>query len=251
MSPELSRLSELAQSDKEYRFLTIAHLITPQALHQAFGELRKDASPGIDGITYAEYEKTAKKSIQSLYERLKEMRYSAQPLRRTYIPKEDGSKRPISIPSLEDKIVQKAAVRVLNAIYEQDFYERSYGFRPGRGPQDALDEIGKVICRQPIACVLEADIRGYFDAIVRDQLMEMVGRRIGDGSMLRLIQKWIHTGVIDDGRLLTTKTGTGQGQTISPLLANVYLHYVLDEWFEKMVKPVMKGEAHLIRYADD
>jgi RNA-directed DNA polymerase len=140
---------------------------------------------------------------------------------------------------------------VLNAIYEQDFLECSYGFRPGRGPHQALDEVGQVICTRPTSWILELDITAYFDSIVRGQLMEMIEKRISDGSVLQLIRKWIQVGVIDEGRLLVSETGTGQGQTISPLLANVYLHYVLDEWFENEVKPRLKGEAHEIRFADD
>ena len=177
--------------------------------------------------------------------------YRAQPLRRIYIAKEDGRQRPISIPSLEDKIVQKAVVELLNSIYEQDFLGCSYGFRPGRSAQDALDEVGRIICRRPIGYVLEADIRGYFDAIVREKLMEWMGKRVSDGQIRRLIGKWIHVGVIDEGRLRVTETGVGQGQVISPLLANIYLHYVLDDWFETTVKPRLKGEAYEVRFADD
>jgi len=138
---------------------------------------------------------------------------------------------------LEDKIAQKAAGDLLNAIYERDFLNCSYGFRPGRGPQDALDEVGRIICRRPISTILEADISGYFDAIVRSLLIEMIEKRVCDGAILRLIGKWINIGVIEDGRLLHSETGTGQGQVISPLLANIYLHYVLDEWFETVVSP--------------
>ena len=251
MSTGLIRIAELAKEDKERQFISIAHLLTVEALYQAFDSLRKDASAGVDGVTYAEYEVDAWENIQRLHDRLKSGQYRAQPLRRIYIPKEDGRQRPISIPSLEDKIVQKAAVELLNAIYEQDFLKCSYGFRPGRSPQEALDEVGRVVCRRPISTVLEADITGYFDAIVRDLLMEMVEKRVRDGRILRLIGKWINVGVIDDGRLLVTETGTGQGQVISPLLANIYLHYVLDEWFEHVVKPRLKGEAYEIRYCDD
>jgi group II intron reverse transcriptase/maturase len=205
----------------------------------------------VDGVTHAEYEANVQENIRQLHDRLTSGRYRAQPLRRVYIPKENGKERPISIPALEDKIVQRATVEVLNAVYEQDFLECSYGFRPGRSPHDALDAVGRTICRGSVAYVLEADIRSYFDAIVREQLMELVERRIGDGSLLRLIRKWLHVGVLEDGRLLTTETGTGQGQVISPLLANIYLHYVLDEWFERVVKPRLRGAAHEIRYADD
>ena len=147
--------------------------------------------------------------------------------------------------------MQKAMAEVLNAIYEQDFLNCSYGFRPGRGAHQALDEVGRVICTRPTGWILEIDITTYFDSIVRKQLMEMIEKRVSDGSVLRLIRKWIQVGVIDQGRLLVSETGTGQGQTISPLLANIYLHYILDEWFEEVVKPRLKGEAHEIRFADD
>lgn len=148
-------------------------------------------------------------------------------------------------------MVQKAAVELLSAIYEQDFLDCSYGFRPKRRAHDALNEVGRVICQRPISYVLEADICGYFDAIVREKLMELIERRVGDGSILRLIGKWINVGVIEQGRLLVTQSGIGQGQVISPLWANIYLHYVLDEWFEEVVKPRLRGEAYEIRYADD
>src|SRR5437899_3207071 len=251
MSTELIRLSELATADKTTRFLSIAHLLTPAALIAAFESLRKDASAGVDEVTYREYEQDVWRNIPALHHRLVSHQYRAQPLRRVYIPKENGNERPISIPALEDKIVQKATVTVLTAIYEQDFLPCSYGFRPGLSPHDALDAIGRTMCRGPMAYVLEADIQGYFDAIVRSQLMAFVERRIGDSSILRLIRKWLHVGVVEDGRLLVTETGTGQGQVISPLLANIYLHYVLDEWFETVVKPRLKGEAYEIRFADD
>lgn len=251
MSPKLARIAELARGDRQRKFISIAHLLTVEALKEAFESLRKKASAGMDGVTYSEYAGTAEENIQKLHGKLKRGQYRAQPLRRIYIPKEDGRQRPISIPSLEDKIVQRATVELLHAIYEQDFLDCSHGFRPRRGAQEALDEVGKVICRRPISFVLEADICSYFDNIVRSQLMEMIEKRVSDGSVLRLIRKWIHIGVIDDGRLLVAETGTGQGQVISPLLANVYLHYVLDEWFENVVKPRLKGEAYEIRFADD
>ena len=251
MSTKLDRLTELAKQDRKQKFFSIAHLITPEALYAAFRGLRKDASAGVDGVTYAEYEKDAERNIRELHEQLKEGQYQAQPLRRVYIPKENGKQRPISIPTLVDKIVQKAMAGILNAIYEQDFLDCSYGFRPGRGPQQALDEVGRVICRRPTGWVLEIDITAYFDSIVRKELMQMIEKRVSDRSVLRLIGKWIKVGVIEEGRLLVSETGTGQGQTISPLLANIYLHYVLDEWFEEVVKPRLRGDAHEIRFADD
>jgi len=251
MSPELARIAELAKEDKQRKFFSIAHLLTIDALYAAFLSLRTEASAGVDGVTYKQYDGNTWEKIPILHGKLKSGEYRAQPLRRIYIPKEDGRQRPISIPSLEDKIVQRATVKLLNAIYEQDFLECSYGFRPERSAQDALDEIGKVICRRPISFVLEADICSYFDNIVRSQLMEMIEKRVSDGSILRLIRKWINVGVIDDGRLLMAEKGTGQGQVISPLLANIYLHYVLDEWFQDVVKPRLKGEAYEVRFADD
>jgi len=252
MSTDISRIAELAKEDSKRQFVSIAHLITSEKLYEAFRSLRKNASAGIDGVTYEQYETCAEENIQQLHQRLKEGKYRAQPLRRVYIPKEDGKQqRPISIPVLEDKIVQKAVVDLLNAIYEQDFLNCSYGFRPGRGQQQALEEVGRVICTRPTGWVLEIDIRSYFDSIVRSALVEMIKKRVIDGSVLRLIGKWIKVGVIVDGRLLASETGTGQGQPISPLLANIYLHYILDEWFEAEVKPRLKGEAYEIRFADD
>src|SRR5215468_3261657 len=251
MSTQLDRLTELAKEDPKRQFYSIAHMITFGALYAAFRGLRKKASSGVDGVTYEEYERDVARNLQTLYERLKNGKYQAQPLRRVYIPKENGKQRPISIPALEDKIVQKAMVEILNAIYEQDFLGCSYGFRPGRGQHQALDEVGRVICTRPTGWVLEIDIRSYFDKIVRATLVEMIEKRVTDGSVLRLIGKWIQVGVIEDGKLLESETGTGQGQPISPLLANIYLHYVLDEWFEEVVKPRLKGEAYEIRFADD
>jgi group II intron reverse transcriptase/maturase len=247
----LRRLTELAQEDSGRKFSSIAHFLTPEALYEAFRSLRKDASAGVDQVTYEEYDTQGKENIQGLWGKLKGKTYRAQPLRRIYIPKEDGKQRAISIPALEDKIVQKATVRLLNAIYESDFLSCSYGSRPGRSSQDALDEVDRIIFREPISHVLELDITAYFDAIVREQLMEMIERRISDASILRLIRKWINVGVIDEGRLLVNKTGTGQGQVVSPLLANIYLHYILDQWFEEEVKPRLRGKAFEVRYVDD
>jgi RNA-directed DNA polymerase len=251
MSTEIDRLTELAKEDPKRQFYSIAHMITFGALYAAFRGLRKKASAGVDGVTYEEYERDVAGNLQTLHERLKNGKYQAQPLRRVYIPKENGKQRPISIPALEDKIVQKAMVEILNAIYEQDFLDCSYGFRPGRGQHQALDEVRRVICTRPTEWIVEIDITAYFDSIVRKELMELIEKRVRDRSVLRLLRKWIQVGVIEEGRLLVSETGTGQGQTISPLLANIYLHYVLDEWFENEVKPRIRGAAHEIRFADD
>jgi RNA-directed DNA polymerase len=248
---ELDRIAELARQDRGRKFHSIAHLLTKEALWEAFDHLRKDAAAGVDGVTYADYEGHLVGNLLRLHEKLKSNTYRAQPLRRIYIDKEDGRKRAISIPALEDKIVQRATVELLNAIFEQDFLDCSYGFRPGRSAHDALNEVGCVLCRKPMEWVLELDICSYFDSIVRKLLVEMIERRVTDGSILRLIGKWINVGVIEDGRLLASETGTGQGQIISPLLANIYLHHVLDVWFEEEVKPRLKGQAYEIRYADD
>src|SRR5256712_6431915 len=215
MSTELSRLSELAKAGKTTRFLSLAHLLTPAALMAAFEGLRKDASAGVDDVTYREYEQDVWRNIPTLHHRLVSHQYRVQPLRRVYIPKENGTERPISIPALEDKIVQKATVTVLSAIYEQDFRACSYGFRPGLGAHDALDAIRRTMCYGATAYVLDADIQSYFDRMVRSERMAFVARRIGDRSILQLIRKWIHVGIIEDGRLLVTETGTGPGQAIS------------------------------------
>jgi len=251
MSTEIDRLAELAKEDPKRRSFSIAHFITPEKMLATFRKLRKEASAGVDGVRYEDYEKDAEGNIRQLHRRLREGTYQAQPLRRVYIPKENGKQRPISIPVLEDKILQKVVVDLLNAIYEQDFLDCFYGFRPGREQQQALDEVGRVICARPTGWILELDIQAYFDSIVREQLMEMIERRVSDGSALRLIRKWIKVGVIDQGQLLMSETGTGQGQPISPPLANIFLHHILDQWFEDEVKPRLKGEAHEIRFADD
>jgi group II intron reverse transcriptase/maturase len=251
MCTDIDRIAELAREDPKRQFYSIAHLMTVEKLYEAFRSLRKNASAGIDGVTYAEYATNAEENVRQLHRRLMAGKYQVQPLRRVFIPKENGIQRPISIPSLEDKIVQKVVVDLMNAIYEQDFLDCSYGFRPGRGQHQALDEVGRVICTRPTGWILELDIQSYFDKIVRSILIEMVEKRVSDGSVLRLIQKWIKVGVIEGSQLLVSETGTGQGQPISPLLANIYLHHVLDVWFEEVVKPRLKGEAYEVRFADD
>jgi len=227
MLTDINRIATLAKEDPARKFYSIAHLISEERLRQAFWKLRKDASAGIDGVVHSQYAANVEENIRQLHRRLVEGKYQAQPLRRVYIPKENGKQRPISIPALEDKLVQSVAGDLLNAIYEQDFFDCSYGFRPGRSQHQALDEVGRVVCTRSTSWVLELDIQAYFDSIVREDLVEMMGRRVTDGSMLRLIGKWISVGAIDGGKLIVSETGTGQGQPISPLLANIYLHQVL------------------------
>jgi RNA-directed DNA polymerase len=189
MCTDIDRIAAMAKEDPKRQFFSIAHLITVEKLYEAFLSVRKDASAGIDGVTYEQYATNAEENIRQLHQRLVDGKYRAHPLRRVYIPKEDGKQRPISIPALEDKLVQKVVVALLNAIYEQDFLDCSYGFRPGRGQHQALDEVGRVLCTRPMGWVLEIDIRSYFDSIVRSVLVEMIEKRINDGSVLRLIQK--------------------------------------------------------------
>jgi group II intron reverse transcriptase/maturase len=247
---KLRRIAEKAKQDPTLQFTSLAHLLTVEMLGEAYQRLRKDASPGVDGLTAQEYERDLQRNLQDLHRRLREGRYRAQPVRRVYIEQE-GKRRPLGIPALEDKIVQRAVVSILDAIYEQDFLPCSYGYRPSRGPQDALNAVFQALVLGKVNYVLDVDIKGYFDSMVREHLMEFIQRRIKDRSLLRLIGKWLHVGVLEDGRLLPTTKGTPQGAVISPMLANVYLHYVLDDWMNTAVKSRLRGEMHLHRYADD
>jgi RNA-directed DNA polymerase len=250
MSTELERISARARQERRLQFTSLAHLLAFEMLGEAYHRLRKDASPGVDGVTAQAYEQDLAENLRDLHRRLREGRYRAQPVRRAYI-EQDGKRRPLGIPALEDKIVQRAVVSILEAIYEQDFLPCSFGYRPRRGPQDALNEVFRVIVAGKVNYVLEVDIKGYFQNIVHEHLMAFLQQRIKDGSLLRLIGKWLHAGVLEEGRLLPVTKGTSQGAVISPVLANVYLHYVLDEWMETVVRPRMRGEMYLIRYADD
>ncbi len=248
---KLHRLSELAKEDPTLQFTSLAHLLNVELLVDAYRRLRKDASPGIDGLTAQEYERGLERNLQALHQRLREGRYRAQPVRRVYIEQEGRKRRPLGILALEDKIVQKAVALVLDVIYEQDFLPCSFGYRPGRSPQDALNAVFRAIVLGKVSYVLDVDIKGYFNNIVHEHLMTFIRQRIMDGRLLRLIGKWLHVGVLEDGRLLPVTKGTVQGAVISPILANVYLHYVLDDWVETEVKSRLRGEMYLIRFADD
>lgn len=248
---KLRWITQTAQEKPWFKFRTLAHLINPEMLRWAFGQLRKEAAAGVDHVTAQDYVKTLEINLLDLHQRLRERRYRAQPLRRVYIEKEDGKKRPLSIPVLEDKVVQKATLEILSRIYEPDFLDCSYGYRPGRNAHQAVQAIQKTIIFEKVSYVLEADIQDYFGSIVRKQLMDMLTKRVVDKDILRLIGKWLHVGVIDDGKLLMSEDGTYQGSIISPLLANVYLHEVLDLWLEYSVKPKLRGYVSLVRYADD
>jgi group II intron reverse transcriptase/maturase len=231
--------------------LSLAHHLDVEALRRAYHRIRNNAAVGVDGVTKGEYGKALEENLQDLHQRLKSMRYRHQPIRRVYIDKEGGKKRPIGISTVEDKIVQDALRELLQSIYEQDFLDCSYGFRPGRRSHDALRALDGAAHRGEVNWVLEADIVSFFDRIDRKSLKELLQKRLADKSLMRLIGKCLHVGVLESGVILSPETGTVQGSTLSPLLANVYLHHVLDLWVEHDVKPRLRGKATLLRYADD
>jgi len=251
MSPGLLKVAERAKQHPDARFNSVAHLLDEGALGRAFHRIRKDAAVGVDGITKEHYGQDLEMNLRGLHERLKAKRYRHQPIRRVHIPKAPGKTRPIGISRIEDKIVQGALREVLEAIYEQDFLECSYGFRPNRSAHDALRAVNRMAFREGIAVILEADIQAFFDSIDRKKLLELLQHRVADTSLLRLIGKCLHVGVLDGEEYTEPDEGTAQGSIISPMLGNVYLHYVLDVWFEHEIKPRLAGHARLIRYADD
>jgi len=247
----LAGVRRIAKRDKGVKFTALFHHITLERLRQAFLELNKKAAAGVDGVTWEQYEAHLEENLQGLHGRLRRGAYRAKSSRRVYIPKADGRLRPLGIASLEDKIVQRAAVEVLNAVYEEDFLGFSYGFRPGRGQHDALDALATGIKRKKVSFVLDADIRGFFDAIDHGWLMKFIEHRIADKRVLRLIQKWLSAGVMEDGTWTECEEGTPQGATVSPLLANVYLHYVLDLWVQQWRRRMARGDVIITRFADD
>lgn len=251
MSTGLLKVAERAKREPDARFNSLAHLVDEAALGRAFNRMRKDAAVGVDGITKEQYGQQLEENLRGLHERLRTMRYRHQPIRRVHIPKADGKTRPIGISSLEDKIVQGVLREVLEAIYEQDFLECSYGFRPKRSAHDALRAMHQMVFREGIAVILEADIQAYFDSIDRKKLLELLQIRVADPPLLRLIGKCLSVGVLDGEELSKPEEGTAQGSSISPMFGNVYLHYGLDLWFERDIKPRLKGHARLIRFADD
>jgi group II intron reverse transcriptase/maturase len=251
MSPQLLKVRERAKRDPQAVFLSLAHLIDEGALARAFHRLRKDAAVGVDGVTKEQYGQELEHNLHSLHQRLKEKRWRHQPIRRVHIPKGQGKTRPIGISSIEDKIVQDAIREVLEAVYEPVFADSSYGFRPGRSPHDALRALTRALAQGEVNWILEADIQAYFDSIDRTMLKEMIRLRVADRALLRLIGKCLHVGVLDGEEYSEPEEGTVQGSVLSPLLGNVYLHHVLDEWLERDVRPRLRGRAHLVRYADD
>jgi RNA-directed DNA polymerase len=245
-------IANKARSDKRYRFRNLYRELNEELLLDGWRLLRKDAALGVDRVSAAEYEANLEENIQQLVERLKRKSYRAKLVRRHYIPKGDGGKRPLGIPAIEDKLLQLAVKRLLEAIYEQDFLSCSYGYRPRVGALEAVDQLTVKLQFGAYHQVVEADIKGFFDNLSHEWLMRMLAERIDDEPILRLIKKWLKAGVLDtDGQVLRPEGGTPQGGIISPILANVYLHYALDLWFEKVFQRSCKGKAFLHRYADD
>src|SRR5271154_2256067 len=248
----LERVRQAAKEDKKLRFTALLHHIyNPEALRKAYFSLKKEAAPGVDGETWRHYGEALENNLQDLSPRLKRGAYRAKPVRRAYIDKNDGRKRPLGVPVLEDKIVQRATVEVLNAIYETDFLDFSYGFRPGRSQHNALDALYTGLLTKKVNWVLDLDIRGFFDALSHEWLVKFVEHRIADWRVVRLIQKWLNAGVLEDGKRIRVEEGTPQGGSASPLLANVYLHYVFDLWVQAWRQKRAHGDLIVVRYADD
>lgn len=247
----LDRIGEAAERDRNLRFTNLMHHLTAELLRESYGALKRTAAAGVDDVTWQEYGEGLESRIMDLHDRVQSGRYRAKPSKRVWLPKPDGRHRPIGIAALEDKIVQQGVVWVLNQIYEKDFHGFSYGFRPERSAHNALDAIWVGITQRKVNWVLEADIKSFYDTINHTWLMEFLERRIADPRMLRLIRKWLRAGVSEDGEWSRTEVGTPQGSVISPLLSNIYLHYVLDQWVAEWRKNKAIGEVIIVRYADD
>jgi RNA-directed DNA polymerase len=248
----LERVRQAAARDSKLQFTALLHhAYNLDMLRESYFGLKRDAASGVDGVTWQQYGTDLEGNLGDLSERLKRGAYRAKPVRRTFIPKPDGRQRPLGVPALEDKLVQRATVRVLNAIYETDFLGFSYGFRPKRSPHRALDALYVGLLTKKVNWVLDADITGYFDAIDRNMLVKFIEHRIGDRRVVRLIQKWLNAGVLEDGKRIRSDQGTAQGGSISPLLANVYLHYVFDLWVQQWRRRQANGDVIVVRYADD
>jgi RNA-directed DNA polymerase len=251
VSQALERVRKAARQRKKERFTALFHHITVDLLRLSFLALKRDAAPGVDGVTWQDYEADLERKLTDLHARVHRGAYRAQPSRRRYIPKADGRQRPLAVAALEDKIVQRATAAVLNQIYEEDFLGFSYGFRPKRSQHDALDALMAGIGGSKVSWIIDADIKSFFDTVSQEWLIRFVEHRIGDKRIIRLIRKWLKAGVLEDGSVTVSETGTGQGSVISPLLANVYLHYVFDLWAERWRRREATGTMIMTRYADD
>ncbi len=251
VSDKLRWIAEKARSQPNLSFNNVMHLIDVRFLHEAYMRINKRSAPGIDGVTARDYAANIIENLESLHKRIKDGRYKAPPVKRVYIEKEGGKTRPLGLPAFEDKIVQMAVSMVLTAIYDADFYDFSHGFRKGHSAHQALKEFRDACNVIKVGNVVDADVSGYFDNIDHRILKQLLGKRVSDKHIMRLISKWLHAGVMEGNVLSYSSKGTPQGGVISPVIANIYLHYVLDEWFMKQISPVLKGRSKLVRFADD
>jgi len=252
VATKLQRIAEKARKESECRFTSLFHLMNEKMLRECFQELRKDAASGIDKVTKKEYGENLDENLKKLVQKLHRMAYIPQPVRRVYIPKPGSSnKRPLGIPALEDKLVQSGLTRILVAIYEQDFIDDSYGFRPGRGCHDALRALSNEVEGCRVHYIVDADIKGFFDNVDHDWMIQFLGHRIADKRVLRYVKRFLKAGIMEEGNLVASDKGTPQGGIISPVLANIYLHYSLDIWFTRVFQKVCYGQSRMIRYADD
>lgn len=251
ISTQLQKIADMAASDPELVFTSLVHLMDVEFLTESFYQLRVGGAVGVDEVSWQDYASNLDENLISLHERLRNGTYRAQAVRRSWIDKDDGKKRPLGILVIEDKVVQRAAKTLLETVYEQDFYDFSHGFRPEHSPHQALRELRDNCIKYNVSTILDADVTGCFDNINRSLLIKFIKKRVNDGGLLRLIGKWLNAGVLDGDDLFYPETGTPQGGVISPVLANIFLHYVLDEWYVNEIKPLLKGRSFLMRFADD
>jgi len=250
-SSKLILISERARKDPKFQFTSLAHLLNEGFLEECYYELGRNRACGIDGVSWKEYGENLDENISNLVSRLKSKRYRPLPAKRTYVPKNEHEKRPLGLPALEDKIVQKGVARILEAIYEQDFLDCSYGYRPNRSCHQALNVVDKTMMKRPINYVVEADIKRFFDTVSHNWMIRCLQVRVKDPSLLLLIRRFLEAGFVEEDEFVLTTQGTPQGSNLSPVLSNIFLHYVLDLWFEKKIKPRIRGVCQLVRYADD
>jgi RNA-directed DNA polymerase len=251
MRTKLNLITEIARTDGKCKFNNLVHLLNVENFKECFRELKKGKASGIDGVTLQEYEQGLDNNLEDLVARMKRFSYKPQPVRRVYIPKANGKKRPLGIPAVEDKIVQMGIVKILQAIFEVDFLDFSYGFRPNRNCHQALETLDKMIMQRPVNHVIDADIKGFFDNVDHGWLMRCIEQRISDKNLLRLLKRFLKAGIVEEGKYISTEKGTPQGGIISPVLANIYLHYVLDLWFERVEKQKFGSYIGMARYCDD
>lgn len=251
MQTKLNLITEIAKGDSKCKINNAAYLLNVENLKECYSMLKRGKAAGIDGTSVEAYGQNLEENLSNLVERMKRQAYKPQPVRRTYIPKANGKLRPLGIPSVEDKVVQSGIARILEAIYEVDFLDFSYGFRPHRSCHQALDRLDKIIMTKPINHIIDADIKGFFDNVNHAWMMKFLGHRISDPNLLRLIARFLKNGYMEEGKVFNTENGTPQGGIISPILANVYLHYALDLWMERVIKPQCRGVVEIVRYADD